>query len=451
MKIQIDKKRYYEMQELRTGIPVHAAQRFLFQYCKEGLPWMNRASIIHIIMKHAFLTGGNDKYGKWLKIFEISYNILYASDKKNTKEFTRILDIISEELLHFESNLHIVYEKTQHIISEKIPIREKYMVIMNYYRNLYEGSYKCISSVFAISKKILNDKEIPKDIQVYTHLDPAIKIKEFETDDQGGCVLPIPELYEGCNNHLRNGISHEHWDLKGDTIEIYDISPKENKEIWRKKYTLETIKDEADNLLDTIEAMMLAFILYILSKHKGASGILSVAPGNYDFEYIEDVMQNAAFDFGLFLNDSEVDVVNNKLKIVLCIPNNLDTEQVHDIIEGGNRPAYYKKPVCIVENSVRDMILNFLIVVAGPLQSYSSVTIIVSDEKKGKIGDFEISASELIDFSKGKSGHVEQIFDVLQPHLVKVTKEGPSFPDPPWNPVNKAELLSNWKNLCNSK
>lgn len=445
MIIKIDKKRYYELKELRTGTPVHVARRFLGAYYKDGLPYMNRAPITYIIMKNVFLEG--KKADKWIKIFEISLNFLIAADKKDTEKFDLIFDIMTKELLHFESNLHIDYEKTRNLIQEKITIREKFMRLMDFYTNLYEGYYKCIVSAFAISKIILNNKKIPEDIIAYIHVDPSVKMEELKKDDKNECALPVPELCEGCNGNLRNGISHKHWKIEVSTVEIWDWNIRKNEEAWRKKYTLETLRDEIDTLHSTCEAMMLAIILHSLSKHKSISGFLSIAPGNYDFDYIRDAMQNAAFDFGLFLNDCEVNESDNTLAIVLCVPDNLDLEQVSQIIEGSKPPRFYKIPICVVENSVRDMVLNFLLIVAGPMQSYSNVNIIVSDEKRGQLGDFKISASELDDFLKQKRNNVEQKFSELLQYRVKVTKEGPSVPDYPWNPVRDEELLETWKKI----
>lgn len=447
MKIQIDKKRYYELKERRTGIPLHTAKRFLAKYTGDGLPLTNRAPIIHIIMKNAFMVRDGNKYDKWINIFEICLNLLFAANKEAAQQFDHIFDITTKELLHFESNLHINYEKTINLMKEKISIREKYMRLMKVYTDLYEGYYKCIASIFAISKMILNNKGIPENVEAYIHDDSSTKIEEFNRDNKQGCVVAIPELCKGCNKNLRNGICHEHWKIEGNTIEIWDWNKRKNKEVWRKKYTLETLREEIDDLQETVEAMVLTVILHSLSKHKSISGVLSLAPGNYDFNYLKDTMENAAFDFGLFLNDCEIDESDNTLAIVLCVPDNFDLEQVSEIIEGSKPPRFYKVPICVIENSVRDMLLNFLLIVAGPLQSYSNVNIIVSDEKKGQIGDFKIKASELNDFMKGKREHIEQIFSTLQPYTVRVTNEGPSMPDYPWNPIKDEELLSVWKKI----
>lgn len=445
MQLAIDKKRYYQLKEMRTGTPVHVAQRFLRKYCENGLPVTNRAAIIYIVMNHVFLA--DDKYDTWVKIFEISLNLLFAADKKDANKFEQIFDITTVELLHFESCLHINYEKVKNLIDENISDREKYMRLMDFYKNLYEGYYKCVSSIFAISKKMLNNKQIPGDIKEYIHEDPAIKIEELKKDDSNERVLPIPELCEGCNNHLRNSICHEHWSIKGNILEMWDRNTKRKKDTWRKQYIFDTLKDEVDILQATVEAMMLAIMLHSISKHKNINGILSIAPGPYEFDFIEDAMQNTAFNFGLHLNDCEIEKNSNALKIVLCIPENLDLEQVSQIIEGGKRPRFYKIPMCVVENSVRDMVLNFLLIVAGPMLSYPKVTIIVVDEKAGKIGDFDITKAELDNFIKGDRGNLEKVFDVLKPYKVKITREGPSVPDYPWAPIKDDVLLANWKKM----
>jgi len=85
VKTVIDKKKYYELKELRSGTPVHVARRFLGQYYKDGLPFMNRAPITHLIMKNAFM--GGEKADKWIRIFEISLNLLFAANNKERSRF----------------------------------------------------------------------------------------------------------------------------------------------------------------------------------------------------------------------------------------------------------------------------------------------------------------------------------------------------------------------------
>jgi hypothetical protein len=402
-------------------------------------------------MKNTFMVGDDKKAKKWINIFETSLNLLSAASKKKPEEFNYAFDIMTREHIHFESNLHLNYKKINNLIEEKIPIREKYMRLMNAYEDLYEGYYKCVVSIFAISKIILNNKKVPEDIEVFIHDDPSIKIKELNEDDKGECVEPFTDLCEGCNRNLRNGICHKHWKIEGNNITIWDWNKIEKREVWRKTYNIQQLKNEIDNLQDTAEAMMLAVMLRTLSLHKNKNGLLSIAPANYDFDYLKDMMEHAAMDFGLFLNDCEVSESNNTMIMVLCVPRNLHLEQVEKIMEGSKPPRIYKVPVCIIEESVRDMILNFLIVVSGLLLSYSSVTIVVSDEIKGKIGEFKIKSSELSDFMGGGHKYIEQMLNILQPFVVKITREGPSVPDYPWNPVDDGERLANWRNLCNSK
>ena len=108
---------------------------------------------------------------------------------------------------------------------------------------------------------------------------------------------------------------------------------------------------------------------------------------------------------------------------------NLSLEQVTRIIEGGRPPRFYKVPVCIIERQVYDAVLNILLITGGALQGFLKIIIDVIDEKKGRLGKFEIVQNELKKFLGKDRTPIENIFIPLKPYTFRMTIEGPSVPD----------------------
>lgn len=445
MEHNMDKKRYYNLIDMRRGVPYHATKLFLAKYTKGFIPLMNRSSVTHIIMKHAFMVRDKNEFDKWNRIFEISMNLLSGASKKDNDNFKKVFDIMTEELIHFQANLSISSKKIAGILEKDIVTREKYIRLMDVYTDLYEGFYKCIASFFAIAKKILNNKKLPDDIRIYIYDATSKKIAEFKEDDRDGCVSPVLELCEGCNNHLRNSISHTLWKLEGNKIKMWDQDPKTSKTTWKENYDIETLKDAVDSLEATVEAMVLAVIVYSYNIYKNINGYLSMSPGDYELDHIRHSLEEVAIDFGLFLNGCETNSTNSSIFLDLYIPNNLDIEQVTEIIHGSSPPRFFKVPICIMEENVNDMFRNFLSIVAGPLQSYSIIDIKVSDEKKGEIGKISITSEQLKGFKKEENSDIVKKCEILKAHTTRITIEGPSIPADIWGRGEDEELLAVWK------
>lgn len=448
MKSKMDRRRYYELTDMRSGIPLHAAKRFLAKHIDKGAwPLMNRSAVVSIVMKHAFMVRDSKKFYKWRATFQICMNWLFMATRKDKVKFLEFFDIMHKELMHFQANLQISHERMENLMETKMSMRKKYIGLMKVYTDLYEGYYKCIVSVFTIAKRILNNKSLPENIQDYIHEDPINKIDELKTDDDG-CAIAAPELCDGCNKNLRNSINHEHWSIKNDILEMWDWNTRTKRKTWQETYNLESLKEIVNILEGTVDAMILAVILHSYDFYKGISGLLVMSPGDYELEGIKHILEDTAIEFGLFLNDCELSDSDGALSIHLYIPKNYTIEQVTDIIEGPPTRRFFAVPICVVERKVFDMIMNLLTIVAGPLQTYSRVYIKVSDESTGEIGNFNVSAGQLINFGKNNSREMEDIFTILKSHSIRMTMEGPSMPVS-WSKDKDKEMhkkiLDTWK------
>ena len=422
----LNKTVYYEMKEHLNGIPLHVARRFLRKYIKGPIPIVALHPMISMVMRNTFLAD-KDKHARWKQQFEVSLCLMVASNAEKKDVFARFLDSMEVELMNFQSNLHFSLKKIEHIEVAKIEFREKVSALMAVYKDLYDGYYKCICSTISISKLILNQKDLPADFLVYIHEDPKIKIRELECDDKDGCVLPLPELCVGCNRHLRNSIAHQRWKLSGNIIECWDSL--NGKRTWEKKFTFESLFQEVKSLLSTVEAMSLALVVFKCITDKNVTGLFAFAPGDYELPFIDEAVGSTAYALGLFLNSSEVDEKQNEILLDIYVLETYAFEQVTRIIEGSNPPRGFKIPICVLKNSLSDMILNLLLVAGGPLIKFNKVHMYITDEKLGKLGEFDIPKEELERFLHGNKKDLEARFVSLAGHAVTTSVEGQYVPD----------------------
>ena len=54
-KSTMNRKKYYEIKERSSGIPLHAARRFLSKYGDAAVSLVNKSAVISIVMRHAFM------------------------------------------------------------------------------------------------------------------------------------------------------------------------------------------------------------------------------------------------------------------------------------------------------------------------------------------------------------------------------------------------------------
>ena len=428
IKSQINRRKYYELEEKYQGVPYHNAKRFMMKYTGGIIPPMIRTSVISLICNNAFFLEDSQKIKSWETKFEIAHNLITGAWLQNQAVMDDYMDKMGKELMHFQSNLHFSTIKTEDILSSTLSTREKTQILLKYYHDLYEGYYKCIVSVVTLAKKVLNNKVIPEDLVQYIHADTKIKINELKEDDNGECVPPIPELEEGCNKHIRNAFSHNRWKPKDNLVELWDIDPRTGRKGWEETFTIADLDEITKKLRGTVDAITLADLIFSYSKFTDLSGYFSIAPGEYEFPQIESILETRAFEQGLLLNKCNEEIREKKLNIQICILENLGIEQVTTIYEGSKPPRAFKVPLVHVEYEVYDSILNFLLVVGGALTGYKIINLEVIGEKTGEIKIFEFSGVQLSKFLKKERQNLEDQFMSLKGSSYTMKVEGPSLP-----------------------
>lgn len=231
----MDKKRYYELKERRSGVHLHAARRYL-EKSLDGPFFLSSAAIIALVRNNDLLFGGKEKLSQIFdKSFKTCDNIAYAARIQNSHILYECYEIINNELEHFHTTFQANYERINKI-NDNNEFRNKIIAILNYYTDLYEGSYRCLSSFFALSKSIINGSSLPVDLQTFVQSDPKKKIESLE-DDTGEIVPSLPQLFCGCNRHLRNAINHSRWKIESrNSVSFWDINSKGTK-VWEQTYT----------------------------------------------------------------------------------------------------------------------------------------------------------------------------------------------------------------------
>jgi hypothetical protein len=417
--IKMNKARYYELKESRSGIPFHWAHRFLRGYINGTLHYSFRNPIIHNIMRNVF-PGNKDP--NFRNIFEICFNLLDALNDEEDRLLMSFIEITSGDQMHFQVNLDLNRQRIKQVASN----REKFIALTDYYVELYEGYYRCVSSIFLLAKMIHNRNPLPDDLTSFMNENVTAKLDGL-LNDKGEIVPALPELCEGCERHLRNGISHNRWKMLGrKKIEVWDI--KKNKVNWKAVYTLSSLNAVLDKLVRTIDAMDLAFMVYVNNIYKASGGVFAIGPGNdYDDEFVKNVIENMAIEFGLFAEACDYDGETDTLTISLFVPINHDIPQEGEIVEGSTRPAIFKQKMDVVEEKVINAVLNLLLITSGMLQSYSSVILIISSEERGEIGKFNISSAQMKEFYEGKRTYIEKLLAPLNSQIVRISVTGPSI------------------------
>ena len=418
----MNRKKYYELKEVRSGVPLRTARRYLENSLTNSI-FLCKSSIVTIVMNNCFLSSSKDKsYERFNSTFKTADNLIFAANIKNKSIIEQLLKIINNEIGDFASNYQINYLKAQDIKSKHISEREKFETILNSYADGYEGIYKCIASLPAISKLIINNISLPNDLVAFVHSDPKDKIAIFE-NDTGTSSPEVLQLFTGCYKNLRNGINHNRWKMLGpNRIKIWDANRK-GQETWHKEYTLETILEQLTYLEKTIEALLLAFWVCQNNNAYNTTDVFCMPEGYYDDSALQESINDIAFDMGLFLEECRIDKQNNSVYLKVYLPDNLDISQETKIIEGSTPPRFFKVKVEVIEKSAYVEVLNFIGTICRGLFNYSTVFICIHDEKKGHILDTTLSLEELKKISKEKNQEVESKFEVLKKYTYKLTVE----------------------------
>ena len=420
----MNKSRYYELKEYRSGIPFHNSHRFLGRFIKGTLHYWFRNSIIHNIMRNAF---PGRRENNFRDIFEISFNLLDGLSDEGNEILMLFVQAMSGEHIHFQLNLGVNRDKISKLDQLKTSNREKFMILMNYYVELYEGYYRCISSMYVLAKLVHNRSPMPSDPKAFANENVTEKI-QILLDDTGNVVPSLPELCQGCERHLRNAINHNRWKMLGrKAISAWDVHGR--KITWKQEYTLDSLKEVLVTLMRTVDAMDLAFMVFVNNLFKKSKGLYVIPPGeDYEDEFVRDVIENVSADLGLFTESCDYDNQTDSLMIHLYVPVNLDTAQESTIYEGTNPSRAFKQIIEVMDEKLNNAVLNLLLITSGMLQSYSKIALMISDEEKGEIGRFDIASAELDEFYKGKHRHMEEVFAPLESHVLKVTVAGLPIP-----------------------
>lgn len=437
----MNKKRYHEIKDMRRGVPLHSAQRFLAPYVGVGyrIHPFNRNAIISSVQRNVFL--GRDKDRKFRTAFEISYTLLTALDCENPELLESILEIMSHDHLHAQVTLNYIRLPEWDGIRTTGSSYEKFLRMLQYYGALFEGSYRCISSIFSLSKRFFNKDEMPTDLQAFVQ-EKTTRHYQTLMSDKGVAIPELPELCEGYNNHLRNGISHNRWKMLGrKKIEVWDINDK-NKVVWKQKYTLDTLKGDIETLARTIDAMDLAILVHINASCNRHDGVAAIPEGFYADEVVEDFIQDVTMDFGLFADSFIFDEETETLTVQIYVPQNLDSPQETKIYEGfedGTHPNVFTMKKYVHEEKVNNSVLNSLLVIGRCLLQYSAVTLKFTADTstwtgekwiahETDLGAYRFTRAELEAFSKGEHGTIESALAPLADHTLKITTNGLSVP-----------------------
>lgn len=419
----MNKSKYYELKEHRSGIAFHSAHRFLGRCIDRPLHYWFKNSIIHNVMRNAPPGGRGNNFRD---IFEISFNLLCALSDRENEILMRFFQGMSGENIHFQLNLNVNRSKISELNQLSTSNREKFMVLLSYYVELYEGYYRCISSMFVLAKLILNKGTLPEDPRTFVNENVTEKMKLL-LDDTGDVVPSLPELCQGCERHLRNAINHNRWKMLGrKKIVAWDVH--KGKTTWREGYTLDSLREVLATLMRTVDGMDLAFMVHANNCFWKSKGIYVIpAAEDYDYEFIRNVIENVAADLGLFAESCDYDNLTDSLMIHLYVPNNLDIPQESTIYEGSNPPKAFKQRIEVMDEKVNNAVLNLLLITSGMLQSYSKIALVISDEEKGELGRFDMTSAQLEEFHKGNHSHLENLFSALESHTLRVTITGPSI------------------------
>ena len=420
----MDHTHFYRLKQLREGVPLHIAERYLAKYLKGKTILFNIDAAVQICMHYAFPGHSKDpNFIEWDKAFQSAINILQAAAVKNPKTINEVFNLVASDLANYQSNIDLNYEKIQTIDKQKGDSRELFRIAAEFYRDLYEGYYRCVSSIFTLSKIVLNDLEIPPDLQVFVNQDPNNKTNTLN-DDSGNPVPSLPELSAGCNRHLRNSIAHIRYSKRGrDKFYMWDeISGKKN---WEVTHTVESLKNEVMVLIRTTQAMDLAMIVYAENKYRNKGGILTIPAGNYDDALVEKIVEGCAMDLQLYSEMGKYDKENDSRAITVLIPKNYTVPQTRKIMEGPPSYRQFEIPVSVIEKPVRTVLGGFIVKIAGVLQIYSSVFFEIEDETKGILGKFTLSKNDLEKVAEGKGEKLVHVLDQFKEHQMKLTITGP--------------------------
>ena len=423
----MNKKRFYELRELREGIPLHAAERYLSRYLVRKTVLLNREGICSLVMRYAFLDAeGEPEKVAWRRSFEIAINVLQGAAHQRAELIKAVHDDVASSLTDIQANIALHYSILKDIESKQLPEREAFNRLLTFYAELYDGLYKVMVTLFVISKMVLNNQALPENLRDYTHCDSKEKIKSL-ADDSGEVVPAVPELCDGCERHLRNAIAHKRWRKIGrGKIVMWDEYA--SKETWRKTFTTESLQKQVETLLRTCEAMEMAFMIYSENLYCAENrGALSIPPGQYDDEAIRRMLESVAVDMQMFCEVDQYDEKDDSVTVTLYILENLTIPQTEQIIEGSTPPRFFDVPVTVVEDEAVNQVLNFLIMVGGPLQTYSKVRLVVVDEKAGELGRYELSRAEIVEFYEGKVTNMEDKLGPLKGYKLKLTVRGPKI------------------------
>jgi hypothetical protein len=359
--------------------------------------------------------------------FDISFNLLDALSDRENEILMVFVQAMSGEQLHFQLNLSVNRDKIFNLNQLNTSNRERFMILMNYYVELYEGYYRCISSMFVLAKLLLNKSTIPKNLETFANENVTEKITIL-LDSRGDVVPSLPELCGGCERHLRNAINHNRWKMLG-RKKILAGDVRGGKTTWKEEYTLDSLKEVLVTLMRTVDAMDLAFMVYVNNLFKKSKGLYAIPPGeDYEDEFVRDIIENLSADLGLFAESCDYDNQTDSLMIHLYVPINLDIPKESTIYEGTNPPKAFKQRIEVMDEKVNNAVLNLLLITSGMLQSYSKIVLMISDEEKGEIGRFDITPAQLDEFYEGRHGHMEKLFAPLESHVLRITVTGPSIP-----------------------
>lgn len=416
-------KHYYELKQRRSGIPLHMARRYL-EKSLDGPFFLSSTAIIALVRNNYPLFGGKEELFRIFdNCFQVCDNIAYAARIQNPHMLDECYEIINNELEHFHTNFQANYEKVNKINDANVSVRNKIIAILNCYTDLYEGSYRCLSSFFVLSKSIINGFSLPVDLQTFVQHDPKKKIESLE-DDTGEIVPSLPQLFCGCNRHLRNAISHTHWKIESrNSASFWDVNSKGTK-VWEQTYTINELKSELDQLRKTTEGMLLSYFVYQNNISLNEQCMFQIPKGYYDDEVIKQLLEDAAFDMGLYVESFMLNTKEKSLNLSIYIPDNLDIEQETEIVEGSKNPRVFKVKISVIPKSAYFSFLNFLGSVAGALLNYKKTLISISDEKSGFILQGEISSKDMEEFYSHNHKKIETMFSPLKKYTLKQTVEG---------------------------
>lgn len=149
-----------------------------------------------------------------------------------------------------------------------------------------------------------------------------------------------------------------------------------------------------------------------------------IPKGYYDDEVIKQLLEDAAFDMGLYVESFTLNAKEKSLNLSIYIPDNLTIEQETEIVEGSRNPRVFKVKISVIPKSAYFSFLNFLGSVAGALLNYNKTLISISEEKSGFIVQGEISSKDMEEFYNQNHEKIEEMFCLLQKYTLKLTVEG---------------------------